>query len=366
MKVPFMDLSRIHNELREDLNKAMANVIERNAYILGEEVEEFENNFAEFHNKNYGIGVDSGTSALELSLKALNIGRDDEVILPANTFIATASAVVFSNAKPVLVDCDDNYNINPEKIEEAITEKTKAIIPVHLYGQACDMDSIIEIARKYNLKIIEDACQAHGALYKEKRVPIGDIGCFSFYPAKNLGGMGDAGMILTDNKELADSLKMLRNYGQSKKYCHDFFGYNRRLDAIQAAVLNVKLKYLENWNKQRRETALLYKELLKDLPKIILPYEKSDRKHVYHLYVIRAENRDKLQEYLKNNNIDTGLHYPIPIHLQKSYQYLGYREGDFPLTEKFSKEILSLPIFPGMTEEEVRYVCSMIREFYSG
>lgn len=364
MNVKFLDLNRIHEPIKQEILTEINKIIDKNSYILGEKVEEFENNFARFHGMNYGVGVDSGTSALELGMKVLGIGRGDEVIVPVNTFIATASAVAFADAMPVLVDCDKNYNIDAGKIERAITKKTRAIIPVHLYGQPADMSEILEIARRYNLKVIEDACQAHGASYKDKKVGnFSEVSCFSFYPGKNLGGMGDGGMILTNNKELAEKLKMLRNYGQSKKYYHDFFGYNRRLDALQAAILNVKLKSLEEWNKQRREIARRYTELLKDLP-IILPNEKPGREHVYHLFVIRAENRDKLAEFLKNKNIDTGLHYPIPIHLQKSYAGLGYKEGDFPAAEKYAKEILSLPMFPGMTNEEVEYVCSSIKEYF--
>lgn len=365
MNVKFMDLKRMHDPIKEEIMKEINEVIEKNSYILGDKVEEFEKNFAGFHNIGFGVGLDSGTSALELGLKALGIGQGDEVIVPVNTFIATASAVAFSGAKPVLVDNDEHYNIDASKIEKAITDKTKAIIPVHLYGQPADMDEINEIARKYNLVVIEDACQAHGAGYKGKKIGnFSKLACFSFYPGKNLGGFGDGGIVLTNDKELAEKLKMMRNYGQSKKYYHDFFGYNRRLDALQAAVLNVKLKHLNEWNNSRREIADRYRELLKDLP-LNLPTEKLDREHVYHLFVIRTEERDKLAEFLKQNGIDTGLHYPIPIHLQKSYSNLNYKQGDFPVAEKYAGEILSLPMFPGMTNEEVEYVCNKVREFYS-
>ncbi len=365
MNIRFLDLGRIHEPLKEEIFKEITEVIDTNSYILGNKVDEFESNFAKFHDMNYGVGVDSGTSALELSLKALGIGEGDEVITVANTFIATASAIAFAGATPILVDCDENYNINTKLIEEAITPKTKAIIPVHLYGQPADMKEIQEIATKYNLKIIEDACQAHGADYNGKKVGnFGELACFSFYPGKNLGAMGDGGMVLTNNKELADKLKMLRNYGQSKKYYHDFLGYNKRLDSIQAAVLNIKLKHLEEWNTQRREIAKKYKNLLKGTP-VVLPNEKSDRKHVYHLFVIRVPEREKFMDFMKNNGIDTGIHYPIPIHLQKAYSYLSHKEGDFPRTEEFSKHIVSLPMFPGMSDAEIEYVCSKINEFYS-
>lgn len=365
MSVPYMDLKRTHNPLREEINQEIEKVVDTNAYILGDKVKNFENNFARYHTMSYGIGVDSGTSALELSLKALGIGRGDEVIIPTNTFIATASAVVFADATPVFVDNDEHFNIDVTKIEEKITEKTKAIIPVHLYGQPADMDKIFEIANKHNLKVVEDCCQAHGAEYKGKKVPIGDIGCFSFYPGKNLGGFGDGGIILTNTNEIAEKLRFLRNYGQTEKYKHDYFGYNRRLDAIQAAVLDIKLKNLENWNNQRREVASKYRQLLSSVPQIKLPEEKPDKRHVYHVFVIRTPDRDKLAEFLKQNGIDTGLHYPIPIHLQKSYSQLGYQQGNFPISEKYAKELLSLPIFPGMYDDEVQYVCDKIKEFYN-
>jgi len=367
MNVKFLDLSRIHEPLKAEFMKEIENIITTNNYILGNKVEEFENNFAKFHETAYGIGVDSGTSALELSLKALGIGEGDEVIVPANTFIATASAVVFAQAKPVFVDCDENYNINTKNIEKHITKKTKAIIPVHLYGQPADMDEIIKIAKKHDLKIVEDCCQAHGAKYNNKKIgSFGDLACFSFYPGKNLGGFGDGGIILTNSKELSEKLKMLRNYGQSKKYHHDFFGYNRRLDNLQATVLNIKLKHLDKWNEQRRNIAAIYKENLKNMAGIVLPNESQNKKSVYHLFVVRVKNgkREDLMNFLKEKGVDTGLHYPIPIHLQKSYSNLNHKEGDFNKAEEYGKEILSLPIFPGMKNEEVEYVCDKIKEFY--
>lgn len=366
MKVSFMDLSRMHKSLKNELKKAIDEVIDKNSYILGEKVEKFEENFASYCNVKYAAGVSTGTDALELILRAYNIGRSDEVILPVNSFIATASAVTFANAKPVFVDCAESYNINTDDIEKKITEKTKAIIPVHLYGQPCNMDKILEIANRNNLKVIEDACQSHGAEYKRKKTgSLGYAAAFSFYPAKNLGAFGDAGIVVSNNKNLIEKIKMLRNYGQSVKYHHDLLAFNKRMDAIQAAILDVKLKYLDKWNKQRREAAKEYNIELKELEKVVKkPIEYNDRKHVYHLYVIRTEKRDELENYLTKKGIATGLHYPIPIHLQKAYSNLGYKEGDFPISEKYSKEILSLPIFPGLTSKKIKFVCDGIKEFF--
>ena len=365
MKVPFNDLTRIHNPIKNEILESISKIIDKNNYILGEPVEIFENNFADFHKINFGIGVDSGTSAIELGLRALGIGKNDEVIIPANTFIATASAVIFSGAIPVFVDCDEYYNIDVEKIKNKITSRTKAIIPVHLYGQVANIEEIMKIAKENNLKVIEDACQAHGLSHDGKFVgSFGDIACFSFYPGKNLGAFGDAGMILTNNKEIAENIKMSRNYGQSIKYHHDFLGFNKRLDTIQAAVLDIKLKKLNEWTMERKQIAGKYKEKLKN-PVLILPKEKYPGEHVYHLFVIRVKERDKFMDFLKKNGIDTGIHYPIPIHLQKSCSNLGYKEGDFPRTEEFAREIVSLPIFPGMIDEEIDYVCDKIKEYFN-
>lgn len=366
MKVPFVDLNRAHNTLKEELNQAINKVINDNSYILGKEVEEFEKNFAAYCNVDYAAGVSTGTDALELILRALGLKNGNEIIVPANTFIATASAVVSAGAKPVLVDCDENCNIDIKKIESAITGKTKAIMPVHLYGQPADMNEILEIAKKHNLKVIEDACQAHGALYDGKRAgSLGDAAAFSFYPAKNLGAFGDAGIAVSNDKELIGKIKMLRNYGQSKKYYHDFFAFNRRMDTIQAAILNIKLKHLDKWNRQRREIARIYSEGLKSLKGIVeIPKEDKNKEHIYHLYVIRTEKREELQNFLKEKGIDTGIHYPIPIHLQEAFRHLSYKEGDFPRTENYARQILSLPIFPGMTDEEAKNVVSEIKSFF--
>lgn len=366
MKVPFVDLNRVHNPLREELNQAINRVINDNSYILGKEVEEFEKNFAAYCDVGYAAGVSTGTDALELILRGLGIENGDEVIVPANTFIATASAIVSAGAKPVLVDCDEDYNIDATKIESAITSKTKAIVPVHLYGKPAHMNKIMEIAKKHNLKVIEDACQAHGAKYDgEKAGSFGDAAAFSFYPAKNLGAFGDAGIAVSNDKELIEKIKMLRNYGQSKKYHHNFFAFNRRMDTIQAAILNIKLKHLDEWNEQRRKIASIYSRGLENLKGIVeIPKEDKNKEHIYHLYVIRTEKREELQNFLKEKGIDTGIHYPLPIHLQEAFRHLGYKEGDFPRTEEYAKQILSLPVFPGMADEEAKNVVNEIKSFF--
>ena len=363
MNIPFVDLKRQFDLIKNEVTTKINEVLRNTHFILGEEVEKFEEEFANYCGVKYGVGVASGSDALTLSLKVLGIGKEDEVITAPNTFIATVDAISRNGATPVFVDIDpETCNIDVAEIEEKITDKTKAIIPVHLYGQPADMDEIIKIAKKYDLKIIEDACQAHGAEYKGKKVgSLSDVGCFSFYPAKNLGAYGDGGMVVTNNEQIAERIKMLRNYGQSKKYYHDFIGYNSRLDEIQAAVLRVKLRYLDEWNDKRREHAKLYNDLLENVSGIETPTEKEFVKHVYHLYVIRCKNRNELQNYLSSKGVSTGIHYPIPVHLQKAYKHLEYKEGDFPITEKYAKEILSLPMFPELTDEEIEVVVGLIR-----
>jgi len=360
--IPFGNLKKHYVSIKQDIDETIFRVLNRGWFILGEEVEKFEKEFSNFCGKKYGVGVGNGTDALILALKALNIGEGDEVITVPNTAIPTVSAIISTGAKPRFVDIGEDYLIDVKKIEKAINENTKAIIPVHLFGQACDMDPIIKISERYNLAIIEDCCQAHGAEYKGKRVPISDIGCFSFYPSKNLGGFGDGGMILTDYESLYNKLKMMRNYGQSDKYHAESQGQNTRLDELQAAILRTKLRYLNGWNEKRRKYASLYSSLLKDT-KIDTPIENKGKNHIYHLYVIRSKERDKLQEYLKSKGIGTAIHYPIPLHLQKAYKYLGYKEGDFPLSEKYQKEILSLPIYPELTEEEIKEVIKTVKDF---
>jgi dTDP-4-amino-4,6-dideoxygalactose transaminase len=364
MEVPFVDLKAQHQEIKAEVEKAIKKVIEKSDFILGEELELFEKEFAEYCGVKFCVGVASGTEALWLTLLALDIKKGDEVIIPANTFIATALAVLMAGAKPILVEIDPKtYNINPALIEEKITPKTRAIIPVHLYGQPADMEEISKIARKYNLVVIEDACQAHGAFYKNKRCgSLGEAAAFSFYPAKNLGAYGDGGAVVTNLAEIAEKIKMLRDYGQKEKYNHLVKGYNSRLDTLQAAILRVKLKNLEKWNKKRQKAAEVYKELLSGLD-LVLPFLAPERTHVYHLYVIRTKKRDELRKYLSQAGISTGIHYPVPLHLQPSLSDLGYKKGCFPVTESYSKEILSLPMFPHISSDQIGYVCQKIKEF---
>jgi len=334
---------------------------------MGEELKKFEEEFALFCNTKFAIGVVNGSDALILAFKACGISEGDEVITVPHTFIATTEAITIVGGKIVFVDIDPKtYTIDVSKIEEKINERTKAIIPVHLYGQHADMDPIMGLANKYNLKVIEDAAQAHGGEYKGKKVgSIGDVGCFSFYPGENLGAYGDAGMVVTNNEEIAEVIKLLRNHGRiTKKYEHQIEGYSSRLDNLQAAILRVKLKYLNKWNDLRRRNAKKYNELLSNIDGIIIPYEADYAKHVYHLYVIRTEDRDKLREELKSKGIATGIHYPIPLHLQEAYSYLGYKKGDFPITEKASQKILSLPMFAELNGNQIVEICHWIKIFY--
>ncbi|HUS50744.1 MAG TPA: DegT/DnrJ/EryC1/StrS family aminotransferase [Candidatus Paceibacterota bacterium] len=364
MKVPFLDLKTQYNSIKDKINKEINWVLDNTSFILGDKVKEFEKNFASYCNKKYAIAVNSGTSALHLALLAHGIKQEDEVITVPNTFIATAEAISYTGAKPVFVDINkETFNIDVSKIEQAITKKTKAIVPVHLYGQSADMNPIIEIAKKHNLILIEDCAQAHGVEYKGKRVPVSDTGCFSFYPGKNLGAYGEGGAVLTDDGEIAEKIKILRDHGQKEKHHHKYIGYNYRMDGFQGAVLNVKLRYLDEWIKKRREKAKLYNQLLSGV--VETPREADYTNHIYHLYVIKIKEREKLAEYLKSKEIDTGMHYPIPIPLQEAYSYLGYKLGDFPITEQVVNEILSLPIYPELTEEQITYVVEKIKEFKS-
>ncbi len=365
--VPFVDLNREYQSLKEEILSAIQRVFEKGQFILGDEVSLFEEQFAHYCGVRYGVGVSSGTDALYLSLKAAGIGEGDEVITVSHSFVATALAISFSGAKPVFVDIDtESYTMDPNFLENYLKrrrKKVKAIIPVHIYGHPADMDSIMEIAERYGLIVIEDACQAHGAKLMGKKVgSYGAMGCFSFYPTKNLGGYGDGGMVVTNNKKFYERLLLLRNYGEKRKYHHFIKGENSRLDEIQASILRIKLKFLDQWNEKRRTIALLYKERL-ERSGVICPVEKEGVFHVYHLFVIRFRKRDILKNFLKENGIETLIHYPIPIHLQKAFKDLGYKRGDLPTTERYCKEILSLPLFNGITESEVDNVINRVEIF---
>ena len=363
MNVPLVDLKRQYLAIKKEIDGAIQEVIDKSAFIMGENVQAFENEFAEFCGVKHGVGTSSGTTALHLALIVCGVKQGDEVITVPYTFIATAEAISHTGAKVVFIDIEDrSYTMDPEKIEQAITEKTKVIIPVHLFGQPADMDKIIGIAKKHNLIVIEDACQAHGAEYKGRKVgSLGDIGCFSFYPGKNLGAYGDAGMVVTDNGELAEKIRLLRNHGRGEKYYHQIEGYNYRLDAIQAAILRVKLRHLEEWTEKRRRNAKVYNDLLEGSG-VRTPLEREYAKHVYHLYVVRTENRGKLYSRLKGNGISAAIHYPLPLHLQEAYKYLGWRKGDFPVSEACSERLLSLPMFPELTEYEIKKIVEIIEK----
>lgn len=364
MKVPFVSFLPMERELDKELRDAFERVYTRSWYIEGVEDEKFECDFAEYCSVHYCVGTGNGLDALMLILKALDIGQGDEVIVPSNTYIATALAVTYVGAIPVFVEPDiRTFNIDSAKIEEKITKRTKAIIPVHLYGQPCDMDSIMLIVRKYNLYLIEDCAQAHGATYKGKKVgSFGDGAGFSFYPGKNLGALGDAGAAITNNKEIADKVRALGNYGSDYKYHHVYKGNNSRLDELQAAFLSVKLPYLEKMNEERRKIAQKYLSGITN-PEIVLPYVIEDVTPVWHIFGIRCKRRDKLEKYLKEKEIGTNKHYPIPMHLQECYKELEFKEGDYPIAEEISATQLSLPMYYGMTDEQIQYVIDMMNKF---
>jgi dTDP-4-amino-4,6-dideoxygalactose transaminase len=362
-QIPFVDLAAQYAGIEGEVNVALQEALKRTDFILGRDVKLFEEEFATFCETEHAIGVDSGTSALELCLRAFGIGAGDEVITAANTFIATTLAISYTGATPVLVDADpENYTIDVSRLEDAITERTRAIMPVHLYGQCADMDPILEIAREHGLIVIEDACQAHGARYKGKRAgSMGHAAAFSFYPAKNLGAYGDGGAVVTNDEEVYRSIRMLRDYGQTEKYHHVLRGYNRRLDTLQAACLRVKLKYLDSWNAARSRHAALYNRLLAGT-QVITPVEMDYAQSVWHLYVIRVGDRSALKARLADRGIATGIHYPVPIHLQQAYSDLGYARGDFPVTEDYAGQILSLPMYTELTPEMVEYVADSIQD----
>lgn len=363
MKVPFLNLRVQYDGIREEVNAAIQQVLDSTAFAGGPAVAAFEEDYARFCGTKHCVGVGNGTDALWVAMIGLGIGAGDEVITAANTFIATAEAITYAGAKPVFVDVEpETFNMDPAKLEAAITKKTKAIIPVHLYGQMADMEPILEIAKNHKLHVIEDASQAQGAEYKGRRAgSMGIAGCFSFYPGKNLGAFGEAGAVVTNDDELAARMRRFRDHGQSKKYYHDEIGWNARMDGIQGAVLKVKLKYLEGWNESRRRNARLYDELLADADGVKLPREASYAKHIYHIYPIRTADRDALIAQLAERDIACGIHYPVPIHLQKAYASLKLGEETFPVCEAIAKELVSLPMFPELSEEQVRHVAAELK-----
>jgi len=363
-RVPFIDLEAHHRPLRLEIDRAIKEVIDSGAFAGGPFVERFESEFAAYCGSEYAVGVGSGTEALWLSLLACGIGAGDEVITVPNTFMATAEAITYCGARPVFVDVDDStYTMDPAGLEAAITEQTKAIIPVHLFGQPADMDPILELARRHGLFVIEDAAQAHGAKYKGRMAgTIGDIGCFSFYPGKNLGAFGEAGAVITNNPELQSQIRTLRDHGQARKYHHNEIGWNCRMDGIQGAVLSVKLKHIDQANAMRRRHALEYDRALSGTEGIILPIVPSYAEHVYHIYAIRVEDRDEAFYVLTEKGIQFGVHYPVPIHRQKAYRHLGYAEGAFPVAEQMAREVISLPMFPELTPEQIGMVVFAVKE----
>ena len=369
----FLNLTKQYKSIKREIDFAIKRVLESGNFIGGEEVEGFENEMAKFCGTKYAVGVNSGTDALFLSLKALGINEGDEVITTPFTFIATAEIIANCGAKPVFVDIDPKtFNIDPNSVLKYLStlrtkKRPKAIIPVHLFGQIADMDRIMRIARKYKLYVIEDAAQAIGAEYKGKKAgSIGDVGCFSFFPSKNLAAYGDGGMVVTNNKKIADKIRLLRNHGSSpkEKYLNLILGTNSRLDALQAAILRVKLKHLTKWSHERAKKADYYSKNLKGIGDIIVPKISSGRNHIFHQYTIRTKLRDKLQKYLKEKGIPTMIYYPLPLHLQPAFKYLAYKKGDFPEAEKAAKEVLSLPIYPEISQKDQDYIIQKIKEFF--
>jgi dTDP-4-amino-4,6-dideoxygalactose transaminase len=387
MNVPFLDLKVQYKQIEHEVVPMVTEAMTNGAFIGGPQVLGFEKEFAEFCDSKYCAGLNSGTDALRFALMAVGVGTGDEVITVPNTFIATTEAISQVGAIPVFVDIDERtYNMDPQKLNDylkfrnpqslpaiarlkprragAIRNRVRAIIPVHLYGQPADMDPIMEIAQKNNITVIEDACQAHGALYNNRKAgSFGAVGCFSFYPGKNLGAYGEGGAIVTQDEEIGSTIRMIRDHGQAKKYFHDMEGYNGRLDAIQAGVLRIKLRKLNDWNHSRRDNAAYYNELLSKVNGVTLPVEADFASSVYHLYVILVDDREGLQQFLSDKGISTGLHYPLPLHLQKAYAHLGYKEGSFPVTESVAKRLISLPMFPELTREQIEYVAESIKEF---
>lgn len=363
MKVPFIDFSQQYEEIKDEVDVGLKDVFKKGDFILGEAEKEFEAAFAHYCGVKYAVGVNSGTDALYLALAALNIGPGDEVILPAFTFIATALCISYTGAKPVFVDIEEEtYNMDPNQLKAAITKKTKAVMPVHIYGQAANMQEILAVASKHGLKVIEDAAQAHGALYQGRKIgSLGDVACFSFYPTKSLGAFGDGGMVVTNDQEVNRQTWMLRDYGRKDRYQHVIKGFNSRLDTVQAVVLQAKLKRLDQWNKRRGDVADAYCQLLNGADGLKTPVIKKDRTHVFQTFAIRVKDRDKIIEGLKKEDISALIHYPIPLHLQEAYKELKHKKGDFPVSERIANEILSLPMYPHMIKEQLEFVCTTLK-----
>lgn len=362
MKIPFNTLDRQFYQYQDEYEKKVLEILRKDWYILGPEVKNFEEEFAKYLNIPYVVGVDNGLNAIVMAVRALGIKEGDEVIVQANTYIASVMGITINGATPIFVEPDEYYNIDADKIEEKITDKTKAILVVHLYGQASNMNKVLELCKKYNLKLIEDCAQAHGAKYKDKMVGTFGIGCFSFYPSKNLGCFGDGGAISTNEERLDRNFRVLRNYGSEKRYHNEVVGYNSRLDELQAGLLRIKLKYIFELEKEREEIAKRYLKEIKN-PLIQLPKVRENCTHVWHLFVIRVKNRENFQNYLEQNGIGSVIHYPIPPHLSEAYKYLGYKKGDFPITERYAETVLSLPLYNGMTKEELGYVIDKINKY---
>jgi dTDP-4-amino-4,6-dideoxygalactose transaminase len=363
MNIPFLDLKAHHRPISEQLDSAIAEVIDSAAFAGGPFVAAFERDFAAYCGAGFAAGVGSGTDALWLTLLALGVGPGDEVITVPNTFMATAEAISFCGARPVFVDCDERtYTLDPNQLERAITPRTKAIIPVHLFGQTADMDAILEIGRRLGIPVVEDACQAHGALHRGKKAgTLGVAGCFSFYPGKNLGAFGEAGAVVTNDRELSAKITVLRDHGQARKYFHSLIGWNARMDGIQGAVLRVKLKLLDVANSRRRAHARLYDELLGDTEEIATPFVAPHRQHVYHIYAVRVKHRDRMLQEMAAKGIGCAIHYPIPVHLQEAYRCLGYGKGSFPVAERCAEEFLSLPMYPELTSDQIRTAAEQLR-----
>ena len=363
--VPYLDLQAQMRPIRKEIEAAIARTLDNCSFCLGPDVVQFEKDFARFCGAEHCVAFNSGTSALHVALLLLNIGRDDEVITTPSTFVATSWAISYVNAKPVYVDVDDaTFNLNPDLVEKAITPRTKAILPVHLYGHPANLDPLLKIAKKHNLPLVEDACQAHGAKYNGKVIgTFGVMSCYSFYPGKNLGAYGEGGALVTNNAAFAARARALREHGSTQRYYHDEVGFNYRMEGMQGAVLGVKLKYLDGWTRERRRVAHRYHELLADTP-LQLPTEADYAQSAYHLYVVRHPERDALKKHLEANKVGCALHYPLPLHLQKCYANLGHKEGDFPVAEKAARECLSLPIYPEMTDSQIERVAEVIGEFF--